>query len=108
MVHTDLHPGNICISEENNGVLHAKVVDLESAVTVGAKLASSPIKYRDALLVVDGTVATHQMDEVIVIAILWCLWDEGSFQHLVKQAADLKQSSEKFTKVRDEMLLKIR
>lgn len=84
MVHADLHPGNICI-QENNGKLFAKVVDLESAVHVGEKLELSPIKHRTDLVPNNDQKASLKMDQVMVAAILHCLWEVGSFQDLVME-----------------------
>jgi hypothetical protein len=85
-VHTDMHPGNICIKESAEGKgLHATIVDLESAVEVAEIIYESLIKDRDGLGIEKGAKASYNLDKAAVLAILSCLHDDGSFCDLVKK-----------------------
>lgn len=76
MCHADIHEGNICVQVD--GVLKAKVVDLESALPFTNKLRRIPIKNRvdrdeDRL---HYETASEAWDRVSVCAILECLWEK--------------------------------
>jgi hypothetical protein len=83
-VHTDIHPGNICIQKSAEGKdMRATIVDLESAVKVDKIVNDSPIKDRDDIGIDKDATASFHMDEAAVLAILSCLHDDGSFRDWV-------------------------
>ena len=85
-VHTDIHPGNICIQASADGTdMRATIVDLESAVEVAAPVNDSPIKDRDDIGIEKGATASFVMDQAAVLAIISCLRGDGSFLDLVNK-----------------------